>query len=86
MTTLPLQYQVLVVQQGSNYFARILELECEGMGRTADEAITSVSTKAVALLQQYDHSVRLPPPNSLSLASVKIQRPWTEARPQGTAA
>jgi hypothetical protein len=38
-----LRYQVAVVHQGRHYFAHLYDLRCEGIGLTAEEAVTHVS-------------------------------------------
>jgi hypothetical protein len=42
----PLEYQVLVVRQGHSYFAHLFDLNCDGFGVTADEAVTHVREQA----------------------------------------
>jgi hypothetical protein len=76
-----LQYQVLVVHQGRNYFAHLFDLKCEAIGVSVDEAIARIGSQAAEILSEYgDEALDLPTPSDLTIASVRLPRPVTKRR------
>jgi hypothetical protein len=74
-----LQYQVVVVRQGRNYFAHLFDLKCEAIGASADEAIARINAQAAEVLSEYgDETLTLPTPSDLTITSVRLPRPVTQ--------
>ncbi len=74
----PIQYQVLVIEQGVHSFASIPDLDCEAVGHSPDQAIAAVREDALRRLQRYDDSAFAPPkPSSLTIARIELPAPVT---------
>lgn len=79
-----LQYQVLVVRQGRNYFAHLYDFKCEAIGASADEAIARIGSQAAEILSKYrDEALDPPTPSDLTITSVRLPRPATQRQHPG---
>lgn len=68
------KYQVVIVHRAPHYYAYLMDLDCEGQGTTAQEAVAKVTAEAMSLFGRHQSSTyTFPPPSQFTLATIELR-------------